>query len=525
MAASFASSSRPEPKTLVEDSSEEDDAKVSSSAASRRHSHYDTQRTGRRSRPVSGSSQYTSKSKGKRGSYQQPADFQNLDEITNHGPANDADPDSLEQARQAQTSPKTGLETKSQAHRDALRKRHSSQPAEKDQTGLDLPPPVQEGTAGPSQGATQKAPLLDDPEAGDADDDDDSSGAPSPYVSRRPEEYLRSQQREPPAAAPRWLTEIYTISYLIFFSLLGTLARLGMQWLTFYPGSPIVTPVIWANFAGCVLMGFLSEDQALFRDEWSTVAQGGEKPGHMTEMEATNKAERNKRKKIIPLYIGLAVGFCGSFTSFSSFARDSFLALSNDLPTPVNHPGDLASGSPTTTSAVPRPDGYSFEAWAAIVIATLALALGGLMVGAHIALALESLTPRIPKRLTRRFIDPLIVFLAWASWLGAVLLAIWPPDRPSGPSSHGSWANETWRGQALFALVFAPLGCLLRFYASLKLNGLVPSFPLGTFAVNMLGTAVEARRCRSRGSGGWWKGGLPGAAGGSGRVLRVLDDG
>ena len=41
------------------------------------------------------------------------------------------------------------------------------------------------------------------------------------------------------------------------------------------------------------------------------------------------------------------------------------------------------------------------------------------------------------------------------------------------------------------ALVFAPLGCLLRFYVSLKLNGLVPAFPLGTFAVNMFGTAVE----------------------------------
>jgi len=39
--------------------------------------------------------------------------------------------------------------------------------------------------------------------------------------------------------------------------------------------------------------------------------------------------------------------------------------------------------------------------------------------------------------------------------------------------------------------VFAPIGCLLRFYASLKLNSLVPSFPLGTFAVNMLGTAIE----------------------------------
>ncbi|TKA79227.1 hypothetical protein B0A55_03956 [Friedmanniomyces simplex] len=264
-----------------------------------------------------------------------------------------------------------------------------------------------------------------------------------------------------------------------------------MQWLTFYPGTPIVTPVIWANFAGCVLMGFLSEDQALFRDEWASVEAGSEKGGHITDMEAKNKAERSKRKKTIPLYIGLATGFCGSFTSFSSFARDFFLALSNDLPTPVNHPADLASTSPTTTSTMPRPRGYSFEAWAAVVIATLALALGGLMVGAHIALFLDSVTPRIPKHLTRRFIDPAIVFLAWGSWLGAIFLAIWPPDRPSGPSSHGSWANETWRGQALFALVFAPAGCLLRFYASLKLNGLVPTFPLGTFAVNMLGTAVE----------------------------------
>ena len=48
-----------------------------------------------------------------------------------------------------------------------------------------------------------------------------------------------------------------------------------------------------------------------------------------------------------------------------------------------------------------------------------------------------------------------------------------------------------WRGEVIFALVTAPPGCLLRFYASAKLNGLVPAFPLGTFAVNMFGTAVE----------------------------------
>lgn len=67
-------------------------------------------------------------------------------------------------------------------------------------------------------------------------------------------------------------------------------------------------------------------------------------------------------------------------------------------------------------------------------------------------------------------------------------MAAVPPDRLSGPAYAGH--KETWRGQVLFSLVFAPLGCLLRFYMSLKLNGLVPSFPLGTFTANIFGTAV-----------------------------------
>ena len=42
----------------------------------------------------------------------------------------------------------------------------------------------------------------------------------------------------------------------------------------------------------------------------------------------------------------------------------------------------------------------------------------------------------------------------------------------------------------MFALVFAPLGCLGRFYASIYLNSKIASFPLGTFVVNILGTMV-----------------------------------
>jgi fluoride exporter len=101
----------------------------------------------------------------------------------------------------------------------------------------------------------------------------------------------------------------------------------------------------------------------------------------------------------------------------------------------------------------------------------------------HLAIFLEPYLPSLPYAFTRRVLDRLIVELAWGSWLGAVFLAIWPPDRLSG-------GQDAWRGRAVFALVFAPLGCLSRFYASLYLNKLTPSFPLGTFVVNIFGTAV-----------------------------------
>ncbi|TKA29211.1 hypothetical protein B0A50_03721 [Salinomyces thailandicus] len=483
-------------KTIAEQSEPEDDGRrTSTSTTSKRNSYYDQQRTGRRSRPVSGSSQLTSKSKGKRASYQLPPDIANLDEVAIPPPAGPSRQDSLEQARAQQASPKPGGETRNSHRPGPARRPTRDTPQDYGLSELAAPPPIkppEEQPENPPDASTAAGPtgrLLDDAE----DADSESLTAPSPWVQRRPEDYLPKEK--PPREIPRPLAELYTICYLIFFSIMGTLARLGVQWLTFYPGAPIVTPVIWANFGGSLFMGFLSEDQGLFRDAWNQPPTTPEKlhdntrRANPSDLERLNKAERGKLKKTIPLYIGLATGFCGSFTSFSSFARDFFLALSNDLPSPINHPNAFNSPtSPSPTSTTPRQPGYSFEAWTAVVLTTLALSLGGLLAGAHLALFLHPLTPRIPRKLTRNFLDPLILLLGPGVWLAAVLLAIWPPDRPSGPASR---PTETWRGQVLFALVFAPLGCLLRFYASLHLNGLIPSFPLGTFAVNMLGTAIQ----------------------------------
>lgn len=291
-------------------------------------------------------------------------------------------------------------------------------------------------------------------------------------------------------------TQLFTISYLIFFSFLGTLARLGLQAITFYPGAPVVFSELWANFGGSLFMGFLSEDRMLFKQEWGNPVydrklqqakkraedeENGSESEKSIHLQAAKKAHA-ATKKTIPLYIGLATGFCGCFTSFSSFIRDAFLALSNDLPTPLNHPADYTAFS-STTSTVPRNGGFSFMAVLAVIILTLSLCISALYVGAHIAILVEPLTPSLSFRFGRKILDPVVVVLAWGCWLGAIFLAIFPPDRNNG-------STETWRGRAVFSLVFAPLGCLARFYASMYLNGKISSFPLGTFVVNIVGTAV-----------------------------------
>ncbi|KAH7419281.1 CrcB-like protein-domain-containing protein [Cadophora sp. MPI-SDFR-AT-0126] len=293
------------------------------------------------------------------------------------------------------------------------------------------------------------------------------------------------------------VTQLYVISYLILFSLLGTLARLGLQAITFYPGAPVAFSELWANFGGSLFMGFLSEDRMLFKDEWGTPMyhqqiqkakkqkqdeETGSGSDQFVDLQAAKKAHA-ATKKTVPLYIGLATGFCGCFTSFSSFIRDVFLGLSNDLPTPLNHPSDYRLASATVGSTVPRNGGYSFMALLAIIIITVGLCISALHIGAHIAIALEPFTPSLPYKFCRKVLDPFAVFLAWGCWLGAILLAIFPPDRNSAPP-------EIWRGRAVFALVFAPLGCLGRFYASLYLNGKIASFPLGTFVVNIFGTVI-----------------------------------
>lgn len=306
----------------------------------------------------------------------------------------------------------------------------------------------------------------------------------APAEKQQPSEADRYHQSWDTPKAQRmsvFLTQLYTISFLIFFAIWGTLARLGLQALTAYPGAPVVFSELWANVAGTFVMGFLAEDVKLFREEWGSRG-GGAAPAQPDDQPAQSppdlekqrdKTSHAKVKKTIPLYVGLTTGFCGSFTSFSSFIRDVFLSMSNDLKAPIYHP------TPDPTTLSPRNPGYSIMAVLATLLTTVALCYCALKTGAHLANALTPHTPTLPFRLTRRYTDPLFALLGPACWLASILLVALPP-------------HSAWRGQALFACALAPVGCLARYYISVLLNPKVPAFPLGTCAANVFGCAVLA---------------------------------
>jgi fluoride ion exporter CrcB/FEX len=331
----------------------------------------------------------------------------------------------------------------------------------------------------------------------DEDPNDERSRQRASLEDTRTESQRRSGLRpkslaagdpKPPPKESRFLTQLYTYSWLIFFSIFGTLARIGTQWITKYPNAPVATNELWANVGGCFVMGFLMEDRALFRD---SAAKGeldaAPLPRIKIESDSSSEAEKaqtdltaiqrelEKRKtskahlshkKTLPLYIGLSVGFCGSYTSFSSFMRDAFLAMSNDIV--------LKNAGPGSRSA-----GWSVCAALAVFIAETGLSLAALSAGAHFCEALSPHLNRIPAVRISHILNPLGAVLGGGCWLGAIFLAIWPPQ-------------NRWRADCVFAIVFAPLGCLLRFQLAIMLNNRVPRFPTGTFVANIIGSIILA---------------------------------
>lgn len=305
-----------------------------------------------------------------------------------------------------------------------------------------------------------------------------------------------AEQGEKPAPAPakgrldEWWTRAVTLSYLVLFSMVGMLLRMVIEALTYYPGTPAPTSVLWANFGGSLVMGFLSEDRSLFRtDDFVRPATDGDDGDDGQAAVAALRAH----KKSIPLFVGLATGFCGSLTSFSTFIRDVYLAIGDKSPTPLSPYGRLSLYAGFTADMPAPPNGgFNLMQVLGIGILEVGLSMAGLFFGAHLALLTAPLLPSLSSSHLRRLLDPAAVVAAPLAWLATILLlALLPhPRDPPAAVDATLWAPQMYRGPVLFGLVLSPVGCLARFYASLVLNPLLPAFPLGTFAVNLSGTAL-----------------------------------
>lgn len=266
----------------------------------------------------------------------------------------------------------------------------------------------------------------------------------------------------------RLWSEVRVLSYLIFFSMLGTLARLSLDRLTTYTDSPISFPVLWSNFTGTFVLGFLLEISQI------QVARTGETDREGSETETTDEDDQNaegpKRLEIrkTPLYIGLSTGFCGSMTSYSSFARDTLLALTNTLPT-------------MRTESVARSAGMDIMAMLGIVIATSTACLGALKFGAHCAIFVSSPRKQSSSLATPlKVLDATMAVISTGAWIALIVLG----------STSSAMEKDPWYGPLLWSLVFAPPGCILRFYISILANPISLAFPIGTFLVNIIGTAI-----------------------------------
>src|SRR5579862_3151870 len=185
--------------------------------------------------------------------------------------------------------------------------------------------------------------------------------------------------------------------WITFLAIWGALARIGLSALSNYPGSPVF-PMIWAQFIGCAVMGFLLQDKTLFP----------------------------KEERYVALYIGLTTGFCGSLTSFSSFIWNSFQALANLDP------------------YFERDRGYNVLALCGQIIITLCGSIAGLRFGAHVAQISGNLLPSVELQGGKRRtgLDFLGLGLGVGGWVAAGITCGLIPK----------WRRE------LFTAVLAPAG-------------------------------------------------------------------
>lgn len=233
-------------------------------------------------------------------------------------------------------------------------------------------------------------------------------------------------------------------SLFVFFGIVGALARIGLSRLTQYQGAHY-GGVLWANFAGSLIMGLLAQNLNFFGDVLD------DKIPH-------RRGYKNVGE--VMLYTALSTGLCGSITSFSSFELELFEVSVLDA---WNFPNG----------------GYGVMSWLNYCIVTLAVSITGYKIGIHITKAFLG-DWVFPLAKYERIIEITLSVVGLCGWIVSLVLAI------VKPTTYGEW--RYWS----LSCVFAPFGVILRYWLSKLFNTKFKTFKLGTFLANMLGTIVIA---------------------------------
>ncbi|CAO3622302.1 unnamed protein product [Cunninghamella blakesleeana] len=190
-----------------------------------------------------------------------------------------------------------------------------------------------------------------------------------------------------------------------------------------------------------------------------------------------------------PLQVGISTGLCGSITTFSSWQLGIFSSFAN-------------------IEAYDHTRGKNILSAISQLLVTLAMSLNGYHFGRHIGEWLDSNswwnTLINEKKISFKknnenqeqqvdfpkieivpcgfsvnkliLFDYLVILFGIISWVGVIIAAIFSPLK---------------NRELTLATVFSPVGALLRWYLSF-FNNRFPSFPIGTFLANILGTLVLA---------------------------------
>ncbi|KAH9844258.1 CrcB-like protein-domain-containing protein [Rhodofomes roseus] len=212
------------------------------------------------------------------------------------------------------------------------------------------------------------------------------------------------------------------IALLMPASVFGTLARLGLEALVTFDGNAIF-PLAWVQVGGCLIMGFCLGIREPFGRFYA------------------------------PLYTAFTTGFCGSFTTFSSWQFAVFQAWINSGRYHRDWLRDVIDGLTQ-------------------LVFTLALSLSAVSFGAHLATLIAPHVPRPP--------SPNAAFRYFLTALSVCIYAATFPAYFRMP--------ESFRHQATSALLYSFPGTLTRYLLSINLNPRFKLFPVGTFTANILGT-------------------------------------